>query len=94
MPDEIGKHDSRTLDSGETVHLTKHPGSSWEIKSYDWSWPEPQHLGPLGVKELKTATVYAQDLGWQDRRFGTVDEAYEFVAGQIRAGKAAGARHT
>ena len=33
-------HDSRDLDTGETVHLIRHPGSDWRINSYDWSeWP-------------------------------------------------------
>ncbi len=95
-PEPQGKHDNRTLETGETVHLTMDPGSKWRIKSYDWSWFEGQHLGPggepLGPKELKT--VSAQDVGWEDRRFDTQEEAYAFVAKQIRAGKTPGSKQS
>jgi len=86
-----GKHDSRTLETGETVHLTMDPADKWRITAYDWSWFEGQHSGPagepLGPKELKVGTVYAQDVGWENLRFDTKDEAYGFVAKQIRSGK-------
>src|SRR5260370_4603507 len=91
-----GKHDSRTLETGETVHLTMDPGSKWRINAYDWSWFEGQPLGPrgepLGPKELKVGTVFAQDVGWENHRFDTEDDAYAFVAKQIRAGKVPGAK--
>lgn len=91
-----GKHASRTLQTGERVHLTMDPGSKWRINAYDWSWFQGQHLGPagepLGPNELKYGTVFAQDVGWEDHRFDREDEAYDFVASQIRAGKVPGAR--
>jgi hypothetical protein len=72
------------------------PGSKWRINAYDWSWFEGQHLGPggepLGPKQLKVGTVFAQDVGWEDHRFDTADEAYAFVAKQIRAGNAPGSK--
>jgi hypothetical protein len=91
-----GKHDSRTLETGETVHLTMAPGGKWRITAYDWSWFEGQHLGArgerLGPKELKVVTVFAQNVGWENLRFDTKDEAYAFVEKQIRAGKVEGSK--
>src|SRR5579871_2344134 len=49
-------HDSRTLRSGETVHLFLHPEKKkWQINSYDWSWQE----GAV----LQTAQVFSQSIG-------------------------------
>jgi len=93
MTDDNGKHDHRELPTGETAYLTKDPGSNWRVDQYERSWFDGERLiGPGGgmivPNELQTRSVSAQDLGWQDRRFDTEDEAYAFVAEQIRAGKA------
>jgi hypothetical protein len=91
MTGDNGKHDHRELQSGETVYLTKDPGSKWRIDGYDCSWFEGQHLGPggvlLGPNKLKTKKVTAQAMGWEDRRFDTEVEAYAFVEEHIRANK-------
>ena len=95
MTNDNGKHDHREFQTGETVYLTKDPGSNWRIDQYDYSWPEGRREGPGGVllapEVLMNARVFAQRMGWEDLRFGTEDEAYAFVAEQIRAGKAPGA---
>lgn len=80
MNDQRGKHDSQILHSGEEVHLTKSPGGKWSIKSYDWSFPK-------GLV-LATKTVYAQDVGWKEYKFDSVEDAYSFVSNQIKLGKA------
>jgi hypothetical protein len=67
----VGKHDSRTLETGETVHLTSYPGRNWFVRSYDRSWIDGQ--------VLKTATVFAENAGFASQEFSTEDEAYEFV---------------
>lgn len=71
----VGEHDSRTLETGETVHLTKPPGRNWFVQSYDRSWIDGQLL--------KTATVFAEKAGFASQEFSTLDEAYEFVRNLI-----------
>ncbi len=97
MTDDNGRHDNRTLETGETVYLTKDPGDNWRIDHYDYNWFDGQHSGPGGVlfgpKELKgTKPILAQAMGWEDLRFDTEHEAYAFVAEQIRSGKVPGAK--
>ena len=101
MTDDTGKHDSRTLDTGVTVHLRKDPGSTWAINSFDWCQPrfEGQHIGPgglpLGPKRLIVPKpIFAQDVGWEDLKFDTEDEAYAFVAEQLRTGKVGGRKQS
>jgi hypothetical protein len=86
MTSHTGAHDSRTLDTGETVHVVKHPGGKWRISSYDWSWTN-------GLM-LWTATVFAQTLAWENMDFDTADDANRFVEQQLKDGKAPSkARH-
>lgn len=66
-----GEHDQRTLETGETVHLTKFPGRNWFIRSYDRSWVDGQ--------VLKTATVFAENAGFASHEFNTPDQAYDFA---------------
>ena len=80
MRNHTGAHDSRDLQTGETVHLVRHPGGKWRISSYDWSWTN-------GLM-LWTARVYAQTLAWDNLDFDTIDAAYAFVEEQLRDGKA------
>ena len=77
-----GENASRQLDSGETIHLVRDPGSKWQIKQYDWSW--------VSGLVLWTATVYAEKLGWENLTFETKDDAYIFVDSQIKAGNVPG----
>ncbi len=97
MNDDTGRHDHRTLQTGEDVYLIKEPGGNWAIRSYERSWFELGQRTLEGVslgtlpRQLKTATIQAHDLGWQDLRFDTPEQAYQFVEEQIRSGKAPGA---
>ena len=92
MTESTRKHDSRTLQTSEVVDLIKHPGSDWAVQSYHWSWFEWQHLGPggipLGPSAVGWMTFHAGDLGWEDRKLDTEDEAYAFVEDHIRSGRA------
>ena len=77
-----GAHDSRQLDTGETVHLVRPPESKWHISSYDWSWPSEDG------RVLLNARVFAQTLHWEGLEFETTDDAYSFVKRQLESGKA------
>ena len=78
-----GENASRQLDSGETIHLVRDPGSKWQIKQYDWWW--------VTGLVLWTATVYAEKLGWENLvSFEHQDDTYMFVDSQIKAGKVPG----
>ena len=72
MTSNTGAHESHDLETGETVHLVRHPGSNWHISSDDWSWIND---GPM----LLTARVFAQKLGWENREFDTPDAACAFL---------------
>ena len=93
MTNDNGKHDHREFQTGETVYLTKDPGSNWRIDQYELLARRPAkgREGCSCAEVLMNARVFAQRMGWEDLRFGTEDEAYAFVAEQIRAGKAPGA---
>lgn len=80
MTRQTGAHDSRDLETGETVHLVRRPGGKWRISSYDWTWTN-------GLM-LYTATVFSQTLNWDNLDFDTPDDAYRFVEQQFRDGKA------
>jgi hypothetical protein len=76
---EHGAHDSRTLETGDTVHLIKHPNSkTWRINSYDWSWWVE---GPI----LMTARVFPNMVDWDNKEFESPADAYEFVENQIKS---------
>ncbi|MEO8165928.1 MAG: hypothetical protein ABI619_11095 [Betaproteobacteria bacterium] len=79
MTSTTGAHDSRDLETGESVHLVRHPGGKWRISSYDWSWTN-------GLM-LWTATTFAQTVAWENLDFDTTDEAYGFVKQQLKDGK-------
>ncbi len=79
MTSNTGAHESRDLETGETVHLVRHPGSKWRMSSYDWSWTN-------GLM-LWTAQVFAQKLGWENLEFDTPGAAYGFVEQQLKEGK-------
>jgi hypothetical protein len=90
MSDQEGQHDEQDLESGETVHLTKHPNEAkWAITSYDWGG-----ISSSPQLQLETATVYAEKLKWESMRFDTPNQAYAFVADQIKTGKAPGKKTT
>jgi hypothetical protein len=78
-PMSAGAHDSRDLETGETVHLVRYPGSNWRIRSYDWSWPD----GSM----LRTIQVFAQSRLWENLTFSTAGEAYAFVEQQLKGRK-------
>ena len=79
MTSNTGAHESRDLETGETVHLVRQPGSKWRISSYDWSWTN-------GLM-LWTAQVFAQKLGWENLEFDTPDAASAFLEQQLKEGK-------
>ncbi len=80
LPDITGYgHNSKSLPSGEEIHLLKMKCEKWHISSYDWSWTD-------GLM-LQNARVFAESLGWEKMEFETADEAYRFVERQLKDGK-------
>ncbi len=73
--EDKGAHDTRTIDTGETVHLIRHPHGKWRVSSYEWSW--------VDWPTLMTARVAAHNIGWDSREFETPEDAYAFVSQQI-----------
>ena len=80
MDGHDGGHDSRVLEHGEIVHLAKPPGRKWRIKKYEWSRVESSD-GDIGPH---ASTVFGERVGWEALEFDTPDDAYAFVADQIR----------
>ena len=67
-----GENKSVPLPNAGTLHLISYPGSDkWRISSYDFSW--------LAGMQLMTATVHAQQNGWESIEFDTEADAVKFV---------------
>jgi len=87
MGGNAGAHDSKRIETGELVHLIKHPGTKWFVNSYEWS-----NLSDDG-KMFWTARVTFQMVGWDKLEFNTTDDAYSFVQEQINNRKVPSMEH-
>jgi hypothetical protein len=75
----------RRGDDGVEVHCTGTPDDGWRI---DWFQRTVPMFDPEAgrVTQIKSSPVLRpSDVGWPDRSFRSVDEAYEYAAPLIRS---------
>ena len=81
MTEDSGKHESRTLDGGEMVHLTKAPGAKWKISGYECK----HHVHSMGSINMFR---YIDGLppNWKTPEFESADAAVAFAQKEIKQG--------
>lgn len=76
-----GDTKTRTLSTGENVHVVEHADGAWRIDRYEWV-----------TEHGATAVMFAEVLGWNRVDFHSADEALYFADTEITRGNAPGTR--
>jgi hypothetical protein len=59
----------------------------------DGSWFEGRHVMLPMPNHLKSLRIFAQDMRWDELEFETREDAYAFVAQEIRDGRVPGIKY-
>lgn len=83
MTEDGGKNESRTLSSGEIVHLAKYPGGKWKIRFYECR----HHVRIAEADSIIFEYLEGLPQDWKSMEFESVDDAVAFIHQEIRRGK-------
>lgn len=83
MNEDTGKNESRTLATGEVIHLAKAPSAKWKIILYEHS----HKVRMAGSSGLVFGYCEGLPCAWKNQEFESADAAEAFVQEQVEQKK-------